>query len=211
MVPRASTVLILSEQPLVAALFGLLVELLGQVPAFAGAGESPEDALARVRPLLVVLLDSGLEAARSDLFFARAAKRKVGLAVFGTRRRDPHLASVAESRGIPWLEVPTTAAQFADVLDRAAHTVWWRTGEERRAPRVQRAPDGALTYVDRDGRRWQVYDRRAADRRQGRDRVFVSDVGESYRYALTPEESEPPHEPSLRELERQLAEAKRRG
>ncbi|HKO15061.1 MAG TPA: hypothetical protein VJU87_02425 [Gemmatimonadaceae bacterium] len=210
---RLSSVLVLAEQPVVAALMGVLVELVGLTPVFARAGELPEETLGRVRPNLVVLLDSALDAATSDLFFARAARLKVALAVFGPRGSEHRLASIARARGIPWLELPTSIGRFSEALEQASATVWWRSGTDRRSAQVQHAPDGALIYLDREGRRWTVYDRRGGDRRRGGSdgparRVFVSDGGESYTYLLMSGEQVQPREPTAAELERQLAEAR---
>src|SRR5215208_954462 len=210
---RSSTVLVLSDDPMAAALLGILAELAHRVPAFAHPGERPEDALARVRPLFVVLLDGSLDAARSDLFFARAAKRHVGIAIFGVPGEQADLAARARERGIPWFDMPIDLAGFTGVLETASATDWWRGGGERRRaaqlPRTSRDSDGTLIYLDRDGRRWYVYDRRSADRRQrdrlapaapdGDDteppaaapphRVFVNERGETWRYTLTEGES----------------------
>ena len=67
-------VLILSPHVMTAALVGWYVELAKLEPAFAAPGENPSDALARVKPLLVVLIDAASEDAISDLFAARASK-----------------------------------------------------------------------------------------------------------------------------------------
>ena len=56
---------------MVAALVGLLLDPDQFDPAFPLPRERPEDALSRVRPPLVLVLDCDLDAARSDLFFAR--------------------------------------------------------------------------------------------------------------------------------------------
>ncbi len=212
---HSSKVLVLSDQPLVAALVGMLVELVGLVPAFAEAGERPEDALKRTRPLLVVLLDAGLDAVRSDLFFAQAAKRRVGLAVFGPTRTEARLAGLARARGVPWLEVPANPTAFAELLERAAAAEWWRSGaDRRRAPDVERAADGTLIFVDREGRRWQVYDRRGAQRRRDEtaavQRTFVDDSGERWECALDAEESALAEPPSPAALEQQMARATKR-
>ena len=79
---KAGKVLILSPHVMTAALVGWYVELAMLEPAFAAPGEQPADALTRVKPLLVVLIDADSRDALSDLFAARAAKREVGLAIF---------------------------------------------------------------------------------------------------------------------------------
>ena len=81
-------VLILSPHVMTAALVGWYVELAKLEPAFADPGENAADALARVKPLLVVLIDSANEEAINDLFAARASRREVGLAIFSGSRDD---------------------------------------------------------------------------------------------------------------------------
>jgi len=210
-----SKVLVLSDQPLIAALVGMLVELVGFVPAFADVGERPEEALRRVGPLLVVLLDAELDAARSDLFFAHAAKRMVGLAVFGPTGSERQLAAIARRRGVPWVEVPASSTAFADLLERAAATQWWRSGADRRRSADPSAPpDPGFEFVDHDGRRWQVYDRRGAQRRRGDplvvQRTFVGEDGERWELSLSVDEIDPETPPTPAMLEQQIARATKR-
>ena len=163
------------------ALLGLLVELANYTPIFAAEGERPEEALARARPVLVVLIDDTLEASRSDVFFARAAQQRSPIAVFpGRGSRREVMARIGE-RGIPYFEIPSDAADLARVIRTAAAVTWWKRSAARRMlPAAERLDEGALYFVDRAGRRWQVLDRRGSDRRQSGDdgpvtRVFVSE------------------------------------
>jgi hypothetical protein len=72
--PAATTkVLILARESVIAALLGMLLELEAYEPVYPEPDERYEDAIRRVRPPLVVVLDGESEEARSDLFFARAA------------------------------------------------------------------------------------------------------------------------------------------
>jgi hypothetical protein len=191
------------------ALLGLLVELAGFTPIFAAEGERPEDALARVRPTLVVLVDDTLDAARSDMFFARAAQRRVALAVFPGRASRRELKTRTGERGIPYFELPTDAADLARVIRTAASTAWWkRNGDRRALPAAERASEGGLFFVDRAGRRWQVYDRRGSERRQREGdgemtRLFVSE-GESLVTLLSHDELDAC---SVADLERQFLRA----
>jgi hypothetical protein len=163
------------------ALVGLLVELANYTPIFAAKDERPEDALARARPVLVVLIDDTMHAARSDVFFARAAQQRAPVAIFpGKGSRRELMARIGE-RGIPYFEIPTDATDLARVIRTASEITWWARGGDRRAlPAAERPDDGGLFFVDRAGRRWQVFDRRGSDRRQAAGegpvtRVFVSD------------------------------------
>ena len=163
------------------ALLGLLVELANYTPTFAEEGERPEDALARARPMLVVLIDDTLEAARSDVFFAHAAHHRAPIAIFPGRTSGRELMTRIGERGIPYFEIPTAASDLGRVIRTAASTTWWkRSGDRRALPAAERADEGGLFFVDRAGRRWQVHDRRGSDRRQAMcdglvTRVFVSE------------------------------------
>ena len=191
------------------ALLGLLVELANYTPIFAEEGERPEEALARARPMLVVLIDDTLEAARSDVFFARAAQQRAPIAIFPGRGSRRELMDRIGERGIPYFEIPTDAADLARVIRTAAATTWWKRNADRRAlPAAERADAGGLFFVDRAGRRWQVHDRRGSDRRQAAGdglvtRVFVSD-GDSVSTNLGEGEV---HELSVSDLERQFLRA----
>lgn len=163
------------------ALLGLLVELANYTPIFAQKDERPEEALARIRPVLVVLIDDTLEAARSDVFFARAAQQRAPIAVFPGRGSRRELMRRIGERGIPYFELPSDAADLARVIRTAAAGTWWKRNADRRMlPAAERPDEGGLFFVDRAGRRWQVFDRRGSDRRQSGDggqvtRVFVSE------------------------------------
>jgi hypothetical protein len=191
------------------ALLGLLVELADYTPTFAQEGERPEDALARARPVLVVLIDDTLEAARSDVFFARAAQQRAPIAIFPGRSSSRELMTRIGERGIPYFEIPTDAADLARVIRTAAATTWWKRSADRRAlPAAEHADEGGLFFVDRAGRRWQVYDRRGHDRRQPEGdglvtRVFVSE-GDSLSTRLGESEID---ELSVIDLERQFLRA----
>ncbi|HEY0995647.1 MAG TPA: hypothetical protein VGD77_06635 [Gemmatimonadaceae bacterium] len=169
--PHTPSVLVISRQPMVAALVGFLVELSGFTPAFAEPGEAPEAALRRVRPVLVALLDAELDEAGSDLFFALAAKRKVALALFASPdRTDLRLPERAARRGIPSFTLPTDAGRLTDVVSAAIRLEWWRSPADRRSGAARRGrpdpvPEGASAFRDKSGRRWFVFDRRGGDRR----------------------------------------------
>ena len=68
--------LVLTDQPIVAALIGYLqLEVIGREPVFANAGEARTRRCAEpVLHSMVVLIDAALPAAQSDLLFALAAR-----------------------------------------------------------------------------------------------------------------------------------------
>ena len=204
-----STVLLLSDDPMALALLGLLVELANFTPIFARADERAEDALARARPLVVVLIDDTLEAARSDVFFARAAQQRAPIAIFPGKTSRRELMTRFGERGIPYFDIPSEAADLARVIRTAASTTWWKRNTDRRAlPAAEHPDEGGLFFVDRAGRRWQVFDRRGSDRRQAIGegpvtRVFVSD-GESVAVRLGDGDVD---SQSVGDLERQFLQA----
>jgi hypothetical protein len=199
-----------------AALLGMLLELEGYEPAFALEGEGAEAALARVRPLLVALVDHALDVAKSDLFLARAARRQVGVVLFGTQGVSP-ASAWAQSRRVPWFRMPVDGAALRRAIEESTASFrLWRTDTDRRRNRTETEADGTLIYHDRTGRRWQVYDRRSGDRRQGGNppqdpdvsghRTFVNDAGERWRVEMMPAEF---LDASPTALEQQLARARK--
>jgi hypothetical protein len=211
-------VLVLSDQPMTAALLGMLLELEGYEPAFGQEGENAEAALVRVRPLLVVLVDHALDVAKSDLFLARAARRQVGVVTFRAHGSGDGGTAWAQSRRVPSFRMPVDGAELRRAIEAATASFrLWRTDTERRRPRTGMESDGTLVYHDRNGRRWRVYDRRGADRRQsnvtpihpaegGEQRAFVNDAGEEWRVDMTPTDF---LDESPAALEAQLLRAKR--
>src|SRR3954463_15350354 len=186
-------ILILSDEPVIAALVGLLIELEGREPAFPRAQESPADALDRLRPVAVALVDSAFASARSDVFFAMAAQKRVSIIVFGPEARAHDIGEIAAQRCIPWLVLPPSGRDVAIALAGAAGGPQSRrVGERRVAERLTICPDGTPVLSDDEGRRWLVYDRRAAhDRRAGEtDRVFVALDGEQRQLALSQNDAE---------------------
>jgi hypothetical protein len=179
-------ILILTEQPMIAALIGMLVELAGCDAAFAGHDEQPADALTRLRPLAVILIDAEMNAARSDLLFALATRKQIGLAVFGSAARAREVAEIAAHRQIPWLTLPPDVDRLAAVIDLVCTKKTLDRWQDRRQPaEAVVSADGTCFLRDTSGRHWMVYDRRSAtDRRVNErgeigDRVFVAEDGET--------------------------------
>jgi hypothetical protein len=177
-----------------AALVGWYVELARLEPAFAAPGEHPEKALARVKPVLVLLIDGEYEEALSDLLVARAAKRGIGVALFGSgsATTDDAANIWAERHGIRFFRLPVDLESFGRVLDQAARSgaPERRAAQRRTAPAVDRALDGTLLFFDASGKPWYVYDRRTGDRRFERQepkrsyRSFISVDGVERRCEL---------------------------
>jgi hypothetical protein len=203
-IAATSKILVLAREPLAAALLGLLLELDKYEPAFALPDESPEEAVRRVRPALVIMLDGSLEAGASDVFHARAKGTPVIL--FGSPRASERVRALAEERRLPSFTMPVDRASLGRVIRGA---VAKRSGRDRRRPSARQRPDGTLIYRDREGSKWRVYDRRAGERRApdaGANgyRAFVNEAGEEWRYELTDDEAA---QKTAIALERQLAAA----
>ena len=170
-------VLIVAPDPVLAALVGSVVELSRLRAAFPRQDERPEDALARVKPLVAILMDTVVDEAQSDIFLARARKKGVSLLLFGSAASTAARAIWAEARSIPVFTLPDQVAALEENLRRIANGAGKtnRSFERRGKARIT----GPLVFDDRSGKRWSVYDRRSADRRQHHvDREFVSDNGE---------------------------------
>jgi CheY-like chemotaxis protein len=214
-------ILVLSDEPLKAALLALLLELESYSPVFAAPGEHADAAVARLRPLLVVLADFDLEESRSDIFVAKVARYRIGIAYFGSAARGGQLGEWASARGLPWLVLPADASDIGNRLKQAAASAGERRlGGEPRKPRIEVGADGFLHLLDSSGRRWAVYDRRGADRRgshlqvesnfelrggdAGSYRAFIAESGEERRCPLSAAEFDAD---SPVDLERQLDRA----
>jgi hypothetical protein len=190
-VPRnPGKVLILSPHVMTAALVGWYVELAKLEPAFAAPGENPSDALARVKPLLVILVDAASEDVISDLFAARAAKREIGLAVFSGSTDDDVARQWARRHDLPFFRLPVDLEAFGRVLDQAGRVLpERRRAADRRQGTVTRAIDGTLYLTDEAGRAWYVYDRRGGERRSAESyRAFVTPEGQEVRTVLSDDE-----------------------
>ena len=176
-------------------------------PAFAQPDESPEEAVRRVRPFLVLLLDGTMEEAGSDVFHARL--KGIPVVLFATSHTEATVRTLANARRLPWVTLPVTGEILGRMILEAVASNSIRSGRDRRQPSAHHAPDGTLIFRDRDGAEWQVYDRRTRDRRassaEGNGyRAFVNNAGEEWWYELPPDEAT---QYSAAVLERQLEAA----
>jgi hypothetical protein len=112
---KRSVVLIFSEDPLAAALVGAAVELVGLEPAFPTAGETPRDALLRLRPGLV-LVDPDHDGACAPAFLGPALMTgaRVLLAASPRTRRDT--ADVTTRYGVRLISLPVDVAAIGRLL-----------------------------------------------------------------------------------------------
>src|SRR5581483_3402565 len=114
--PPSNRILILGREPVVAALVGILVEGADKIPVYANPGETATEAIERLRPLAVVLVDATIDAAQSDLFFAVAARHGIRSVVFGAVTSARAIAEIAAARGIPWFTLPPTVDELSVAL-----------------------------------------------------------------------------------------------
>ena len=119
--PAAKTkVLILARESVIAALIGMLLELEAYEPVFPEPDERHEDAIRRVRPPLVVILDGESAEARSDLFFARAAHAGARVVLFSEPVAAEAVRAAARERHVPYFAMPVDRTTLGTVLRRAA-------------------------------------------------------------------------------------------
>lgn len=111
--------LVLAREAVIAGLLGMLLELESYEPVYPADGERPEEALARIRPPLVVVLDGELDSARSDIFLARAAKSRAGVVLFSPPHDGGSIAALARERDLPHFAMPCTRADLAAAVKQA--------------------------------------------------------------------------------------------
>jgi len=98
-------VLVLSSDPLAAALLGAAIELAGLAPRFPQSAESPRNALLRVRPRLVVI-DCDHEEACAEGFVGPALMTGSQVVLFRSRRTRRDVSEMADRLGLRTIEMP---------------------------------------------------------------------------------------------------------
>ncbi|MBV9880116.1 MAG: hypothetical protein JO180_06440, partial [Gemmatirosa sp.] len=116
---QKARVLVLAGETVIAALIGLLLELEDYEPVFAQPDERPEDAIRRLNPPLVVMLDGKLESAHSDLFYARASAAGARVVLFSEPVAAEAVRAVARARHLQCIEMPVDRATLGRVLEHA--------------------------------------------------------------------------------------------
>jgi DNA-binding NtrC family response regulator len=105
-------VLILSADPLAAALLGAAIELAGHVALFPQQGESARAALVRLRPR-VVLVDCSHEEACSEAFVGPAMMLGARVLLFAGPGDGAAAAGFALRLGLTIMELPVDLEQLA--------------------------------------------------------------------------------------------------
>lgn len=98
--------LILAREAVIAALLAMLLELEHYDPVFAEPDERPDDAIRRLRPPLIVVLDAGLDDARSDLFYARCMQEGARIALFSEPLEAEAVREMARARRVRCFAMP---------------------------------------------------------------------------------------------------------
>lgn len=101
----SSAVLVLSSDPLAAALLGAVIELQGRTPQFPQADESPRAALLRVRPHMVVV-DCDHEDGCSESFIGPAIMTGSQVILFRSRRTRRDVSEMAHRFGLRTIGMP---------------------------------------------------------------------------------------------------------
>ncbi len=115
---KRSAALILSSDPMTAALVGAVIEAAGAPPLFPRADEAPRDALRRTRPAIVAV-DCEHEDACSEAFLGPAVMVGAAVALFGPARRARELVSAGRRFGIPALCFPDDVELLVALVRRA--------------------------------------------------------------------------------------------
>ena len=115
---KGSTVLVVSTDPVIGGLLGLLVELEEHRPVYAAGEPSPQAALVRHRPQLV-LVDVEHRDGFSPEFLAHAERAGVNVLAFGHRHPAGEVHRRAVECGVPYVLLPIDRATFARTLSEA--------------------------------------------------------------------------------------------
>lgn len=108
-------VLVVSPDPLAAALLGAAVELAGHAPHFPQPSEGARASLRRVRPRLT-LVDCDHEDACSDAFVGPALMTGSRVILFRSRHTRRDIGDLADRLGVIVIELPTEYEALTEVL-----------------------------------------------------------------------------------------------
>jgi hypothetical protein len=108
-------ILVLSSDPLAAALVGAAIELSGHAPRFSQSEESARAALLRVRPKLVVV-DCDHEEACAEAFIGPALMMGSRVMLFRSRRTRRDVSELATRLGLRVVEMPIEHDSLSGVL-----------------------------------------------------------------------------------------------
>jgi hypothetical protein len=115
--PRGVPVLVLSADPLAAALLGAAIELAGYAPRFPHSDESARVALLRARPRLVVV-DCDHEEGCSDAFIGPALMTGSRVLLFRSGRTKHDVSELSARLGLSVAEMPMDHEPLSRLLHR---------------------------------------------------------------------------------------------
>ena len=111
-------VLVLSSDPLAAALLGAAIELAGHAPRFPRSGELAREALLRVRPRLVVI-DCDHDEGCSDAFIGPALMTGSRVVLFRSRRTQRDVSELTGRLGLRVMDMPLAHESLTRLLHQA--------------------------------------------------------------------------------------------
>lgn len=109
-------VLILSTDPLAAALLGAAVEIAGHAPQFALPAEAARSALLRLRPR-ALLIDCDQDDACSDAFVGAALMTGACVHFVRSPRTRRDVADIARRLGVRVIDLPVEHETLASILE----------------------------------------------------------------------------------------------
>lgn len=114
-----NTILVLSSDPLGAALMAAMVETLGYRVRFFYPPEAPDDAFKRERPC-VALVDCDDPAVLTDETLGRARMRNISVILFGQSAALQQVRQLVLDHELETLLLPSSLDELDDTLRRAA-------------------------------------------------------------------------------------------
>ena len=118
---RANAVAIVSPDPLLSALVGAAVELIGYRAEFPRADESATMALRRLRPAYL-LIDAEDPAALDETVLGRGLMSGARIFLFGTEARVQSLRDFVARYHLELIVFPRDVAGLAEILSRRAQS-----------------------------------------------------------------------------------------
>ena len=112
---RRVPVLVLSSDPLAAALLGAAIELAGYAPRFQHSNEAARAALLRERPRLVVV-DCDHDEGCSDAFIGPALMTGSRVLLFRSRRTTRDMSELSTRLGLRVAEMPMAHDPLSQLL-----------------------------------------------------------------------------------------------
>jgi DNA-binding NtrC family response regulator len=116
--PGKYVVLILSTDPVAAALLGALVETLGYMVLFYHPPDAPDEAMRRARPS-VALIDCADPTLMNDEVLGRAKMRGVSVLIFGSPDALRRVRQIAHEHALGEIVMPASAELLDEALQRA--------------------------------------------------------------------------------------------